>query len=42
MARYDSRNANLAAMDRKTALALEKANKARAKVVKLSAEKRQT
>ena len=42
MARYDSRKANLAAKNRKTVLALEKANKARAKDVKPSAEKRRT
>jgi integrase len=42
MARHYSRDANLAAKNRKTVLALERANKSRAKVVKPSAEKRQT
>lgn len=42
MARHYSRDANLAAKNRKTVLALERANKSRAKVVKPSAENRQT
>ncbi len=42
MARHYSRDANLAAKNRKTVLALERANKSRAKVVKPSAEKSQT